>query len=1026
MKTRFTWYFVMGFFLLTHLAFAQQKTITGAVTDEDNLPLPGVSIRVQGTTKGSQTDFDGNYTISAASTDILVFSYVGFKTLERTIGEATQIDATMAVEMGSLDEVIVTGYTSKRREDVTGSVVQVDSETLQQTTNVSVDQALQGKVAGLNVSSSSGTPGATANIRIRGRSSVTAGNDPLYVIDGVPITNNNVSGAASGSSLTALSSINTNDIESITVLKDASSTAQYGARGANGVILITTKRGRDGKTNFSVSTSYGFVNDAIDGPEVLTGAERETLWYEAIYNDYGQEEGFSREGARQYYENNTDTFGSDYVAWNQDGRREANIPGLITNDDAPVRQYDISATGGDENHNFYASVGYFGQEATVIGSDFERITGSLNFTKNFTENLKFNTSNRASHSYQDGTLEGSSYFSSPRAAKFFMPPIERIYNEDGSININTSQPNPAWIAANDIDQNRFTRIISNNSLEWQTPIKNLRFTTKFGVDYQVSNYKRYRNRISGDGEATNGYGWQSHTSATNYVFQNFLNYVLDLGDHVFDFTVLQEYQENRNYYLEADGEEFGTDGLTNLNTSGSPTTANSTFNDWSVAAYMGTVSYSFDSRYVLNGTFRTEGNSRFAANNRWGDFYSVGGAWNLHREGFLDGNDDVNMIKLRASYGVTGNAQIGLNNYQVLYAYNADYGGTAASYPSSYGNEDLSWEKNHTLDIGLDFAFFKNRLNGSVAYYRRESKELLFNVPLSRTTGFDEQTQNFGRMENKGLEFELQYDLVSSDDFNISFGGNLALNENEVLELPQDASGNDITITNTWQRVEVGHPVYGWYLPTWAGVNPDSGLDEWYINGVDGETTTNFNSAERAWQGDSGLPTVTGGLNLHVDFKGFFLDAAGFYQGGNKVYESWHLYTHEGNAYSLNAYQGINTVLDRWQQPGDVTRHSKVTTDYSPWRYNSKFLFDGDFARLRNLTVGYDFKPTQLESIGINNARIFVRGTNLLTWVKDDDLVYDPEVGEVSGVASEGEQVGVINMFTPPTKSLVLGINFNF
>lgn len=1016
MKKRLNGILTLFLALVVQLTFAQQKTVTGTVIDENGVPLLGVNVLVEGTSRGTQTDFDGNYSIQAESTDALVFSYVGFETARFVVGNAMRIDATLSPDAAELEEVIVMGYVSKRRDDMTGSAVQLGSEELQQTTTVSVDQALQGKVAGLNVSTSSGTPGATADIRIRGRSSITAGNEPLYVIDGVPIINENVSGADSGSSLSALASLNNNDIASITVLKDASSTAAYGARGANGVIVITTKDGVAGKTTFNVSSSYGFTNDAIEGPEVLTAAEREMLFYESLYNSYGADFGFTLDGAEQFYLDNLDSFGNDYVVWNEAGRPEGNWADVITNEDAPIQEHNISATGGGEDHNFYASVGYFDQEATVIGSDFQRVSGSLNFTKDFNEKLSFSTSNTASHSYQDGTLEGSAYFSSPRAIKFFMPGIYQPYNEDGTINLETILPNPLWISQNDIDENRLTRILTNNSLTWQTPIENLSFSSRVSIDYRIANYKRYRNRISGDGDGTNGYGYQAHNSSTSYVFQNRLDYNWLTGDHSLDFTVLQEFQKNRNYDLAADAEEFGTDGLTNLASAGSPTLAFSSFEDWAVASYMGTASYSFDGRYVLNGTYRREGNSRFSPENRWGDFYSVGAAWNLHQEEFFEENDNINMLKLRASYGVTGNANIDLNAYQVLFGYSTNYGGTAAAFPSQYGNDDLTWETSHTLDIGMDFAFFQNRLDGSFAYYTRESKDLLLDVPLSLTTGFDEQTKNIGRMSNEGFEAELNYQIVRSDDFNFTIGGNVATNENEVLELAKDAAGNDITITTVTQRVEVGHPAYAWYMPTWAGVNPETGVDEWYLNGEDGETTTNFNSAERAFQGGSALPTLTAGLSVHVDFKGFFVDASGFYQGGHKVYESWHLYTHQGNAYSLNLYQGINTVLGRWQNPGDETRYAKVTASYEPWRYNSKFLFDGTFARLRNLTVGYDFVDQINEAIGIDGGRIYVRGTNLFTWVKDDALVWDPEVN-----AS-----GFTDMFTPPTKSVVLGVNFNF
>ncbi|WP_031426100.1 SusC/RagA family TonB-linked outer membrane protein [Flavimarina sp. Hel_I_48] len=1020
MKTKITWYFVMGFFLLTQFAFAQQKTITGTVTDNENMPLPGVSVMVRGTTKGAQTDFDGNYSISAERGSTLVLSYIGFKPTEILIGDSDTYDASLQVETGELEEVIVMGYVSKRREDLTGSTVQINSDELQQTPMASVDQALQGKVAGLQISSSSGTPGAVQNIRIRGVSSITAGNEPLYVIDGVPIINTNSATNSAGdalatSSLSPLASLNSNDIESMTVLKDASATAAYGARGSNGVIVITTKSGRSGKTAISVSSYYGFTNNAIDGPEPLSGSQRETLYYEGLMNSYGLS---SMAEARTYA---VETLGdrAGYGAWNAAGRPSTNWKDVVTNRDATIQEHTISANGGSEDHTFYSSLGFYEQEATVVGADFERISGALNVTQKISDDFEFSSSNTASHSFQDGLLEGSAYFSSPHSAKYFMSPLDQPYNDDGSYNLNTGLPNPLYIAENDIDQSRLTRILSNNTLRWDIPVEGLSFTSRASIDYQVYNYKSYNNRISGDGSDTDGGSFEISRNSAIYVFQNSLDYVLNLGDHNMDFKLLQEYQKYNSRYLSADGDNFVTDGLTNLASAGNPTGVNSQFNDWAVASYLGTASYNYQSRYILNGTYRREANSRFANENRWGNFWSVGAAWNLHRESFLKNNDLLNNLKLRASYGKTGNANIDTNLYQVLFNYDADYAGTGASYPAGYGNEDLSWETSYTFDTGVEFGLFQNRVTGSFAYYRRETEDLLLEVPLSFTTGFSEQTRNVGRMENKGFEAELSVDVVRSNDFNITLGGNIGTVKNEVLEVSLDANGVEIPVTNpnsSYQRSTSGTMVYEWFLPTWAGVDPATGVDTYYTDGVGSEVTTSYTQANRVYQGSSALPTLTSGINLHVDFKGFFLDASGYYAGGHKIYESWHRYLNQGNRYTTETYNGYTDLLDRWQSPGDITRVAKVVDEYQPWTYNSKFLHDGDYFRLRNVTIGYDVNADALANIGVSSARLFVRGTNLYTWVKDDNLSHDPEV----------DATGFTSITTPPIKSVVFGVNLKF
>ena len=1021
MKTKLNGFLTLLLALLVQVTFAQEKTVTGKVSDASG-PLPGVTVLIKGTKTGSQTDFDGNFSIRANTGAILQFSFVGMETVERTVGSSNVINVTMQESAESLEEIVIMGYGSQRKTEITGSTVQVNADAIAQVPVSTVDQVLQGKVAGLVFSGNSGTPGSASDIRIRGVSSITAGNEPLYVIDGVPMNNNNVSATTAGSSLSALSSINSANIESITVLKDASATAAYGARGANGVIVITTKGGKSGKTTFNFSSSYGVSNDAIDGPTLLTGAEREELFYESLFNTYGVSKGFTREGAEAFYTANLNSFGRSYADWNAAGRPEANWDKVITNKDAPIQEYNLSAMGGDETSSFYTSLGYFKQEATVIGSSFDRITGALNFNKDLSTKVKFSTRNSASHTFQDGLLEASAYFSSPRAVKFFMPPIQQPYTDDGEINVlvpGTSLPNPLWIAENDIDNSKLTRIITNNSLTWETPIENLTFSTRANIDYQVYNYKNYRNRVRGDGASLKGTGWQAHSNGATYVFQNSLDYTFEINeDHKIDFKALQEFQKNRYYYLEAVGNNFADDDINNLASAGNPTGAYSAFTDWAIASYLGTAHYTaFDSKYVLDGTFRREGSSRFAPDKRWGNFWSVGAAWNIYKEDFMVDNSVFSNLKLRGSYGVTGNANIGLNQYQALLGYGTNYAGESAVAPTNFGNEDLSWETSNTLDLGMDFGLFQNRISGSFGYYQRESNDLLLNVPLSLTSSFTSQTRNIGSMQNKGFELEMNFSIIESEDLNFSIGGNMATTENEVTELAKDNNGDEINITGTTQRVETGHPVYGWYMPTWAGVDPANGDELWYVEGEGSATTNNFNNAKQVWQGDSAIPKLTAGLNLHVDYKGFSVDASGYYAGGHKVYEEWHLYTQGPSRYSLQLYQGMNTLLDRWQEPGDTgTRFGRMQYNAPPWQRHSKFLYDGDYFRIKDVTIGYDFTKEITDQIGFDGIRLFVRGTNLYTWVKDDLLKYDPEVSAT----------GFTALTTPPVKSIIFGINVKF
>lgn len=1017
MKQKFAWMLTPLLVLCISFSYAQEKTVSGNVTDQSNVPLPGVSVVVVGTTNGTQTDFDGNYTINVNQGSVLRFTYVGQKTVTRTVGAGSVINVQMEDDAQALEEVVVTGYTSQRRSDITGSVVEVDSEKLSEIIAPSVDQALQGNVAGLSMSATSGTPGSVSNIRIRGISSITAGNEPLYVINGVPVGNDNTGASSAYSSLSPLAALDNNNIKSITVLKDASATAQYGARGSNGVILITTKSGKAGETVFSVNSSYGFQRDAVTGPVPLTAAQRLELTAEAYYND----------GITATKQEAMDQLlASSYADWDAAGRPEARWDLAVRNDAASVQQHSISAAGGGDDHTFFGSLGYMKQEGTVVGPSFERISGSVNITKDLTPSLRFSSNNQGSYSIQEAFLETSAYFESPRSAKYFMSPLYLPYNEDGSYNLfSGSLPNPLYLVDNNIYENRLTRIISNNALNWDLG-NGLSYGSVFNVDYQGYNYRNYSNRVYGYGAATSGDAEQYDRTNVFYVFQNYFDYNWDLSDdHGFDFKLLQEYQSNRRYFVGGYGQNFADDGLYYLDSVGTPSGVSSSFYDYYIAAYMGLVKYSaFGGKYVLDLSYRREGNSRFSKDNRWGNFWSVGAAWNLQKENFLADSDVVNNLKLRASYGVTGNANIDANQYQSLFGYSADYNGEGAQYVDTFGNDDLSWETSNTLDVGVDFGLFNNVVSGSAGYYHRTSKDLLLDVPLSLTTGFGSQYQNIGELTNKGVEVELNFNIVNTEDVQFSLGGNFATVDNEVTKLPLDPNGVERTITTTTTRIETGHSVREWYMPTWAGVNPDTGNEEWYINGVDGATTTDFNEAEAVFQGANAVPTFTAGLNFNFKYKNFFINGNGYYAGGNKVYEGWHLYLNQPNGYSILAYNGYTSLLDRWQEPGDVARNGKFTTDASGWQRHSKYLYDGDFFRLRSLTVGFDLPSRAVERIGVDKLRFFVRGNNLFTWVKDDNLLYDPEVD----VDSQGGDVtpGETGLETPPSRTIAIGVNLNF
>jgi len=1017
--------FLLTFIISFGIVQAQSTTLSGRVLSAvDNSPLPGVTVVVEGTTIGTVTSFEGTFTLQVPNdATTLLFSFVGMATQSYPIdfSNPTGIEIVMEEDYLHLDEIIVTGYSTRVRNSLTGSTVQVQADEFKDVPVTSVDQTLQGKVAGLTISATSGTPGAVQNIRIRGVGSITAGNEPLIVIDGVPVVNTDFSGSTARSSLSALSAINSNDIESITVLKDASATSAYGARGSNGVIVITTKRGKIGKTRFNLAYSYGFQNKAANGEDVLTGAQREKLYLDGVYNSYGVANGFTRDEAFDWALANGFGGAALYDNWHSNGSIEGNWEEGMRNKNAPVSNLVLSASGADEVSSFYASAGYNNTEATVVGNDFRRLSGALNYSRNFHKRVKFSTSNKVSNTFQDGLiLEQSAYFANPHLAKYFMSPIFQPKNPDGTAKIDnpTNLYNWLYLKDHDVTTNTMTRALTNNFLEWEA-IDNLTFKSLIALDYVLVDYKNYQNRQYGDSEPENGTSYRSFEQNFNLVFQNSVGYNLYINDHHINFLALMEYQKNKRHYLYGYGENFSTDGLTNIDQSGANWDAGSNFTDWINLSYLGMVNYNYQGKYIVDATYRREGSSKFAEDLRFGNFWSLGAAWNLSQESFLNSAQWLSNFRVRASYGQSGNSDVGINQYQALLSYNADYFAQGAVYPSRFGNQLLTWEKNANWDVGLDFGVFDGRINGSFSYFNKRTFDLLQDVPLTRTSGHSSITQNVGTVMNKGIEAMLEFNIVRSADLNISLSPNFATLNNEVLELAQDANGEDINIETGTRKIEVGHPIYEWNMQKWAGVDPANGDPLWYINSESDATTNDYNQVEKQYMGKSAIPTYSGGVALHVDFKGIFLDANVYFAGGHMVYEDWSRYTHDNGRYTTDYFNGVAGLVNSWTTPGQETDWPRIYHGYNPnfaSHTSSRFLYDGDYARVKNLTLGYDLPESIVSKIKFSSIQIYARGTNLFTWVKDDRLKYDPEV----------RADGFTYLTTPPVKSIIFGVNFNF
>ncbi|HUW91548.1 MAG TPA: SusC/RagA family TonB-linked outer membrane protein [Bacteroidales bacterium] len=1015
-------------FLCAQVLQAQTVRITGKVTaSSDGMSVPGVQIVAVGTTIGVITDMDGNYSLEVpASATALRFSFVGMEPMVVDIAGKTVINVAMKEDVKVLGEVIVLGYSTRGKNEITGSTEQVSGEQLRDVPVTNITQTLQGKVAGMVINSNSGSPGATQNIRIRGLSSIAADNEPLYVIDGVPVINTNTSGYSERTSLSQLSSLNSNDIASITVLKDASATSAYGARGSNGVIVITTKKGKSGASKFNLNTSYGFQNRATPGRQVLTAAQREELYLEGVYNTYGAANGFTEAEAFDWALANGFAEATTLQEWHAGGSLNGDWEAATRFKNAPVLNINLAASGGDDLASFYTSVGYTDNQSIVIGNKFKRITGQLNYNRNFSKKVRFSTTNSVSHTFQDGIpLEASAYFASPIAAKYFSPPTYQPLDAEG--NPTTNNPttyNYLYLYKHDVNWNKMARFMTNDFVEWDI-IDKLKFKSLAALDFTFSDYKSYQNRNYGDSQQEGGSSERDNYQRFNMVFQNSLDYrLLIMDNHRIDFKALIEYQEYRYNELWGYSENFAGDGLTNVSSGSANQDAGSSFSDWMNLSYLGMANYNYLDKYIVDLTFRREGSSRFAETKRFGNFWAVGAAWNMNEEAFLSGTTWIDNLRVRGSYGVSGNSGVGINSYQALLSFSGAYADQGAATPSSFGNPLLTWEKNKNYDIGVDFTFLDNMIDGSIAYFNKETFDLLQSVPLTMTSGHSSITQNIGSMVNKGVEAIVDFNIIQTSDFNLTVGFNLATLNNEITKLATDAEGNEISITGSTTKTAVGHPYAEWNMRKWYGVNPDNGRPQWYINGIDDSDgiTENYNTAEIAFQGTSALPTYSGGASFHVDYKGVYFDMNLYFAGGHSIFESWVGYTWDNGRYATDLYNGIEDIYNsRWQKPGDVADFPMIEHAYRPRNSvsnSTRFLFDGTYARVKDLVLGYKLPQSIATKLKVSGIQVYARGTNMFTWVKDERLKtgFDPET----------QSDGVTGLEVSPLKSMIFGLNLNF
>lgn len=981
-------------FLPVRQANAQEHTVSGTVTGPDGSPIPGITVQIKGTNTGTATNGEGHYELTASDDATLVFRGIGFVEQEVAVGMKTVIDVSLQTSIKQLNLVTI-AYGREEKSKVTGAIQQVGGEEVANVPIASVDQILQGKVAGLQIVPTSGQPGAATNVRLRGIGSITAGSSPLFVVDGIPVVTGDISRNTPTSN--ALAGINPNDIESISVLKDAAATSIYGSRAANGVVLITTKKGRVGKTKVTLNVEYGANSVAL----AKTAQPMTTHQFYEI-----TKEGLINAGVAADDAAATSIFlgnwGDTTVSTNWFD--EVTRVGI-------QQQYNLSISGGNEKTTFYLSGGYFQQEGTTIGSELTRYSGSVQLNHDISNKFKVSTSLNISNVEQKGPSSGGA-FRNPLLAAYFLLPNLKPFDSAGNpiYNDQFAAFNPFAILQMDKDHYDALKILGNVSGEYKI-LDELKFTTRFGVEYDNLEEYSFWNPFYGDGEQVNGASFANNERVFNWIWTNLLEYRYYFNDNTFiNAQVGYEAQSQRQKYwaLESDGWP-PTTKLYQLIVGSKPSVASTNGLDWAIASMFGRVNVNLWNKFSLSGSFRRDGSSRFGKNNRWGNFWAVGGAWNLNNEDFLSGSSVISTLKLRASYGVNGNAAISLYGWRALYGYGTSYNQQPGSSPSTVGNSNLTWEQNKPLNIGVDLGLWQDRVNLTVDWYRRVTDKLLLDVPLSRTSGFSSYLDNVGSMENKGVEITISATPIQTDFvWDISF--NIAMNKNKILKL---VDGKDI-VDGSFMRRE-GKDFQTWYARQYAGVDPQTGEAQWYTDKSKSAKTTDYSQADRILFG-SASPKGFGGLTNTFSYKGITLSAQFNYQWGNYLRDNWARYT-MGDGFGP-FFNKSRKQLDRWQKPGDITDVPKYVYNNSSSSndFSSRFLYKGDYIRLRNLTIGYNFKSAFLEKLYMDNMELYLRGTNLWTWVADDNLVYDPAAGIT----------GEIDLTAPTAKSITVGLNITF
>ena len=989
---------------------SRKKRVTGVVKDVMGEPLIGANVVEKGrSTNGVITDFNGKFTLEVDESASLVVSYIGYLAQDIPTKGKGDFHIILKEDTNTLDEVVVTGYGDFKKATYTGSASVLTTEKLEALPVVSVGQMIESNIPGISVvAGTSSQPGAKTTLRVRGVASMNASTEPLYVLDGVPIPSYDLSNFTSMSEaggMGFIETLNPADIESITVLKDAASASLYGAKGANGVVLITTKKGKEGKLRVNMAAKYGITDFAYTYRPLMGGEERRKLIHEGLVN-FQLDKGVSEQEAQQYADANIDQYAKRLPQGYSDWESALFKTGY-------QQDYNLSASAGNQNSSFIGSLGYTKQTGVSLNSEMERFTGRVDASNKY-KKVEFGMNASLSWTKNVHLPEGKFYGSAIYASKVNLTPSTPIYNEDGTYASGYRENNgynPILEAEVNDYYARTVRAMGTAKIAYNV-WDNLKVSSVFTVDYSLTKDFFFQSPDGRDGATYQGRGRMQMTDRIRYTSQNNLTYSKTFGKHSVSAVTAFEVMKYDYEDLYAAKKTYGQDINTSLGNAADPIDADQKLQEDALMSYVASVNYSYDDKYYASFSFRRDGSSRLSPDTRWGNFWSLSASWRLSQERFMQPLKSVlSDLKLRASYGVNGNLPSSYYGYQSTYTTGAFYSGKPSPWESTLGNEELTWEKNYALNLGLDIGLF-SRVNVSLDWYTRTTKDLLMSKQLNSISGFSSLLTNVGQMRNTGVELEVRSNNIKTKDFSWITAFNLSHNKNKILklaDLPWFVDGRYV-------RKE-GYPFNTIYLREYAGVDPETGSALYYDNQQDENGNYTKNKVTDPGQASpiplkDITPTISGGFMNTFNYKFIDLSFNLSYSFGGYSYDNAS-YILQDDGYSVISNKSTEQRR-RWQKPGDITDVPRfVYGNKKGGNYNSsRAIHSTDHIRLKSLILGLNAPKAWLQKLGIGNARIYFSGTNLLTWAAYGQ--YDPEMS------------GVVGFYTPPLKTYAFGLELKF